>query len=75
MRFLKSSINDHQRNYDGIIASNLNPMGVFSIFLSNRNFYHTYTVTVLIHRPHNLIGTLPITELGQNRARFFKVIL
>ena len=36
---------NHQRDYDGITASNLNPMGVFSFLQSNRKFTFTFTCT------------------------------
>ena len=52
---------NHQWNDDGITASNLNPVGVFSILQSNRKFYHFYAVTIVIH---NQIGTLGITKFG-----------
>ena len=37
-----------QRSIDEIMASNLNPVGVFSFLESNRKFYHIYTVTVVM---------------------------
>ena len=52
----------HQWNYDVITVSNLNPVGVFSILQSNRKFYHIYTVTIVIHKSRNLIGTVGIAE-------------
>ena len=55
---------NHQSNYDGITASNLIPMGVFSILQSNRKFYHIYTVTIVIHKSRNLIGTLTIAKFA-----------
>ena len=39
---------NHQWNYDGITASNLNPVRVFSILQSNRKFYHFYTAIIVI---------------------------
>ena len=53
---------NHQWYYDGITASNLNPVGVFSILQSNRTFYHIYTITIVIHKSGNLIGALGIAE-------------
>ena len=47
---------NYQWNYDGITASNLNPVRVFSILQSNRNFYHIYTVIKVIHKSRDLIG-------------------
>ena len=38
---------NHQWNYDGIMALNLNPVGVFSILQSNRKFSHICTVTIV----------------------------
>ena len=67
--FLQSSM-----EFDGIKALNLNPVGMFSILQWNRKFYHIYTVTIVIHKSRNLIGTLGITKFGSNRARFFRVI-
>ena len=58
------TIMNHQWNYDGITASNLNPEGMFSILQSNRHFYHIYTVTIAIHKSRNLIGTLGIAKFG-----------
>ena len=55
---------NHQWNYDGITASNLNLVGVFSIFQSNRKFYHIYNVTIVIHKSRNLIGTVRIAKFG-----------
>ena len=55
---------NHQWKYDGITASNLNPVGVFSTLLSNRKFYHIYTVTIVIHKSRNLIGTVGIAKFG-----------
>ena len=54
----------NQWNYDGLTASNLSPVGVFSILQSNRKFYHIYTVTIVIHKSPNLIGTLGIAKFG-----------
>ena len=55
---------NHQLNYDGITDSNLNPVGVLLILQSNRKFYHIYTVTMIIHKCRNLIGTLGIAKFG-----------
>ena len=55
---------NHQWNHYGITVSNLNPMGAFSIFQSNRNFYHSFTVTTVIHKSRNLIGTGGIAKFG-----------
>ena len=49
---------------DGITASNLNPVGVFSILQSNKKFYNIYTVAIVIHKSPNLIGTLGIAKFG-----------
>ena len=49
---------------NGITASNLNPVGVFSVPQSNRKFYHICSVTIVIHKSHNLVGTLGIAEFG-----------
>ena len=38
---------NHQWNYDGITASNLNPVGGFSILQSNPTFYHICSVTIV----------------------------
>ena len=46
------------------MASNLNPVEVFSILQSNRKFYHIYTVTIAIHKSRNLIGTVGIAKFG-----------
>ena len=46
------------------MASNLNPVGVFSILQSNRKFYHIYTLTIVIHKYSNLIGTEEIAQFG-----------
>ena len=54
----------HQWNYDGITVSNLNPIRVFSILQSNQKFYHIYTITIVIHKHRNLIGTVGIAKLG-----------
>ena len=45
-------------------ASNLNPVGLFSILQSSRKFYHIYTVTIVIHKSRNLIGTVGIAKVG-----------
>ena len=39
-------------------------MGVFSILQSNRKFYHICTVTIVIHKSRNLIGTVGIATFG-----------
>ena len=54
----------HQWNYDGITASNLNPVGLFSILQSNGNFYHIYTITIVIQKSRSLIGTVGIAKFG-----------
>ena len=54
---------NNQWNHDGITASNLNPVGVFTILQSNRKFYHIYTVTIVIHKSRNLIGTVGNREV------------
>ena len=46
------------------VASNLNPVGVFSVLQSNQKFYYIYTVTIVIHKSRNLIGTLGIAKFG-----------
>ena len=51
-------------NYDGITVSNLSPVGVFSVLQSNRKFDHIYTVTRVIHKSRNLIGTGGIAKFG-----------
>ena len=66
---------NHQWSYDGITTSNLNPVGMFPILQSNRKFYHIYTITIVIHRSRNLIGTVGIGKFGLYMARFFRVIL
>ena len=40
------------------------PTGVFSILQSNRKFYHIYTLTIVIHKSRNLIGTEEIAQFG-----------
>ena len=55
---LGPSLFNHQWNYVRIRSSNLNPVGVFSIPQPNRKFYHIYTVTIVIHKFRNLIGTV-----------------
>ena len=55
---------NHQWNYDGNTASNLNPVGVFSILQSNQKFYHIYTVTIVIHKSRNLFGNVGIAKFG-----------
>ena len=61
--------------HNRITASNRNLWGVFSVLQSNREFYNIFTVTIVIHKSRDLIGTLGIANLGLNRARFFRVIL
>ena len=65
---------NHQWNHERIMASNLHPVDVFSILQSNRIFYHIYTLTMVIHKSRNLIGTGGIAKFGLNRAKFFRVI-
>ena len=60
--------------YDGIAASNLNAVGIFSILQINQNFYHIYTITIVIHKSRNLIGTAGIAKFGP-KARFCRVML
>ena len=55
---------NHQWNYERITASNLYPVGVFSILQSSRKFYHIYTGTIVIHKSRNLIGTEEIAQFG-----------
>ena len=43
---------------------NSNPVGVVSILQSNRKFYHIYTVTIVIHKSRNLIGTVGSAKFG-----------
>ena len=62
---------NHQWNYDGIMALNLNPIGVFSILQSNRKFYHIYSVTIVIHKSRNLIGTGGIAKFGPKKGQVF----
>ena len=50
--------------FSGITASNLDPLEVFSILQSNLKFYHIYTVTIVIHKSRNLIGTVGIVKIG-----------
>ena len=59
-----SSFFNHQWNYDGIMASNLSPVGVFSILLSNGMLYHICIVTMVVFKSHNLIGTVGIAKFG-----------
>ena len=53
---------------NGIMIENClkshNPVGVFSILQSNRNFLHIYTITIVIHKSRNLIGTVGIAKFG-----------
>ena len=56
------------------MASNLHPVGVFSILRSNRNSI-TVVKTVVIHKFRNLIGTGGTAKFGLNRAKFFRIIL
>ena len=53
---------NHQWNYDGTTASNLNPVGVFSILQLNQKFSPIYAVTIVILRFRNLIGTVGIAK-------------
>ena len=47
------------------MSSNLHPMGVvFSILQSNQKFYHIYTLTIVIHKSRNLVGTGGIAKFG-----------
>ena len=39
-------------------------MGVFSILQSNRNFHHIDTLTIVIYKSRNLIGTGGIAKFG-----------
>ena len=55
---------NHQCDCDGITASNLNPVEVFSTLQSNRKFYHIYIVKIVIHKSRNLIGTVGIVKFG-----------
>ena len=55
---------NHRWNYERIAASNLHPVEVFSILQSNRKFYLIYTLTIVIHKSRNLIGTLGIAKFG-----------
>ena len=57
---------NHQWNYDGITDSSLSPVGVLSILQLNRKFYHLYTVTIVVHKSLNLIGTEEIAQFGPN---------
>ena len=52
------------RKDDRLTASNLNPVEVFLILQSNRTFYRVYTVTIVIHKSRNLIGTVGIEKFG-----------
>ena len=55
---------NHQWNYERITASNLHPVGAFSILQSSRKFYHIHTLTIIIHKSRNLIGTGGIAKFG-----------
>ena len=68
------SLFNQQLNYDGITASNLIPVGVFSILQSNRKLYHIYTVTIGNHKFRNLIGTVGIAKFGPKQGQDFRVI-
>ena len=57
---------------DGITASNLNSMGVFSILQSNRKLYHIYTGTIVMHKSRNLIGTVGIAKFGPKYSQLFQ---
>ena len=39
---------------------------------SNRKLYHIYTVTIVIHKSRNLIGTLGIAEFGPKQGHVFQ---
>ena len=54
------------------MASKLDPVGVFSILQSNLKFYHIYTVTIVIHKSRNLIGTLGIAKFGHKYCQVFQ---
>ena len=41
-----------------------NPVGMLSVLKTIREFYHIYTVTIVIHKCRNLIGTQGIAEFG-----------
>ena len=47
----------------------------FQFFNQIKNSITFYTVTIVIHKSGNLIGTVGIAKFGSNRARFFRVIL
>ena len=47
-------------------------MGVFSILQSNQKFYHIYTVTIIIHKSRNLIGTVGIAKFMPKYGQVFQ---
>ena len=47
-------------------------MGSFSILQSNGDFFHIYTVAIVIHKSRNLIVTLGITEFGPKVGQVFQ---
>ena len=55
-----------------IVASNLNPLGVFSILESNQRFYHIYTLAIVIHKSRNLIGTVGIAKFRPKWGQVFQ---
>ena len=61
---LDSIFFNHRWNYDGIMASNFNPLREFSILQSNEKFYHIYAITIVIHKSRNLIYTVGIAKFG-----------
>ena len=70
LALLTSIVNEW--NYDGITALNHNPVGVFSVLYSNRKFYHIYTVTIVIHKSRNLVGTVRIAKVGPKKGHVFQ---
>ena len=60
MMILFSAINDVIMIETGCEISN--PVGMLSVLQSNRKFYHIYTITIVIHKSHNLIGTAGTAE-------------
>ena len=57
---------------DGITASNLSPVGVFSILQSNRKLYHIYNITIEIHKSRSLISTVRIAKFGPKSGQVFQ---
>ena len=47
-------------------------MGVFSILQSNRKFYHILTLTIVINKFRNLIGTGGIAKFGPKSGQVFQ---